>query len=164
MCYPCPRTIRYLCLQSKQREGEPDKKASVLRGLLCVLLVLLFLVDLVHLRLERLVEFLDMSDVRAEVAGEVAQQRSLIWARQTGARAYFDIAGWIDHDPHVVLEFENSRGVDAIEGVAAGAGLDDLPSAERVDGIGGELEQLHARNTGKAAANQFGKNVVERRG
>src|SRR5271166_2112901 len=69
----------------------PRVSRSMLR-LLGVLFVLLFLVDLVHLQLECLVKFLDMRDVGAEVAREVAQHRGRIGARQPGARAHLDLA------------------------------------------------------------------------
>src|ERR1700731_3079323 len=85
-------------------QGEVRKRSllydSLPWRLLCVLLVLLFFVDLVHFWLEGLVELLDVSDVRAEVAREVAQHRGGARPRQAGTRAYFDIAGRLDHDSH----------------------------------------------------------------
>ena len=60
--------------------------------LLGVLFVLLLLVNLVHLGFEGLVEFLDMPDIGAEIAGKVMQHRSRIRPRGAGARAYLDFS------------------------------------------------------------------------
>src|SRR5271168_668445 len=104
-----------------------------------------------------------MPNVGAEVAWEETQQRSVTGARHSGARAYVDIARRLDGDPHIVLEFEEARGVDAIEGVVTRAGLGDSPSAERIYRFLRELEELVARDSRISAANQLREDIVESR-
>src|SRR5258708_31169064 len=105
---------------------------SMLR-LLGVLFVLLLFVNLVHLGLERFVEFLDMPDIGAEIAREVTEHSSRIRPRGAAARAYVDLARRLDRDSHVIFPFAHSRGVHPIERRAGRISLQDFPSAERVD-------------------------------